>query len=59
MRKGDIIHDLIRHQIHEKIITKKHGPSCRDVLKEQRGEERKRKIEQKRIQLEEKEKIYW
>ena len=59
MRKGDIVHDLIRHQIHEKIMTEKHGPSWRDVLKEQREEERKREIERKWIQLEEKKKNYW
>jgi len=49
MRKDDIVHDLIRHQIHGKIIMikiKKHGPSCGDMLyrksKRKRGKKKER-----------------
>ena len=58
-RKGDVVHDSIMHQIHATIMTKKHSQGWRDVLKEQSEEEGKRKIWQKRIELEEKKRIYW
>ena len=59
MRKGDQTHNLILKQFNDQKMTKKHGPSWRDVLKWQKEEKKRKEAERKRKELEENKRKFW